>query len=688
LAPGPDVCPRKTCSLAQPSVGWPGFFSFGDQVHERYRVEEILGAGGAGVTYRCMDLINGESTALKVLHGDRQRGTLANRLVIEGEVLELLDHPHIVPFRALHVVGEGPYFLATLHMPGGSLDRFIRQHGPLSPVGAVTAARQLAMALDYVHACGIVHRDLKPANILLEGADPDHPVTCLADFGIARMFRDPRPLLGGLTRTGAFIGTPEYAAPEQVRGEKGIGPAADSFAFGALLHFAVSGEALLDREEIVDWKAFKERSWSPAQRPRLTDLVEAKDAEAADALKLLDSAIDALMHETPSQRLDLGTAAMRFGANPAQLAPIDQPIVAPPTLTGSTAEELDEVFASILDPDALIPRSIVEADTVESLVVPPQLGPSPVADLDGEEVVWPTREQRRNRRHFVFALAAALLVGTAFAHPGGPAALLSPDRAATLGAFGQGIVERFTTEPTAYEARDASEAPASEARTESVRRTRAMPSKRSAQRAAALPIPPPRGKRVEAPSTTAPTVETLSEPAAALPETVGTAPAGDKKILTAAPTVVAVEPVRGWKPRARLSEPIRQPAEEPKEEALGAAMDAWSSSRDDHRPLSEVLRAPEQASRTGLGYEAARQALIDDARAARWLQEARAQDLRVDRMRTAWERAQADARQLHDSEALGSADHDDAIDLDVGILDALFPAAPRIDPMAHSEHCD
>ena len=145
VAPGPDVCSRSGCRSSRPMAGWPGFFKFGEIIDERYRIEEILGAGGAGVTYRCVDMLCGEETALKILHADRERGTLANRLLIEGECLELLEHEHIVPFRALRIVGQGPYYLATLHMRGGSLDRQVKRHGPLSPAGTLELGRQVVL---------------------------------------------------------------------------------------------------------------------------------------------------------------------------------------------------------------------------------------------------------------------------------------------------------------------------------------------------------------------------------------------------------------------------------------------------------------------------------------------------------------------------------------------------------------
>lgn len=503
MAPGPDVCSRATCRRPRPSRGWPGFLDFGHVIDERYEVQRILGAGGAGVTYRCVDHIDDEVAAVKVLHADRKRGTLANRLAIEGEVLEILDHPHIVPFRELRLHGEGPYYLATLHMAGGSLDGWIRRHGPMSPQGAITVGRQLGMALDYVHAGGIVHRDLKPANVLLEEGDGDNPVVRLADFGIARLFREQQPV-AGLTRTGAFIGTPEYAAPEQVRGEKGIGPAADAFALGALLHFVASGEALYRREDIHDWKAFRERRWNAADRPRLTDVVDCDRPEDRRTLALMDEVIDALMHPDPALRLDMATAAMRLGANPAQLAPVDQPAFSPPSLVSSTHDGLgdelealvpiDEDAITASDPPALLGPADSKAATLDLGMrssqpdlpavagsSPAVAGPSPARerrpidtavlddvpvptrdaseDWTDDDLAWPTREVRRDRLHGALALASALMLGLVLAWPGGPGRLIGEDRLAALGAPFDGIGQRLSVEETSYLAQDAATPP-------------------------------------------------------------------------------------------------------------------------------------------------------------------------------------------------------------------------------------
>ncbi len=421
------------------------FLTEGDLVDDRWLVDEILGMGGAGITYRCFDQATGEDVALKYLHPDRRSGVLAHRLAIEGEVLELLNHPHIVPFRALKVGGTGPCYLATAHQSGGSLEAWIRRDGPLSPRAVLAVGRQLALALEYVHAGGIVHRDLKPGNVLIEERDPEAPVVRLADFGIARIYKSARAEMS-ITRTGAFIGTPEYAAPEQIRGEKGIGPAADAFALGALLHYCASGRALLSRRSILDWDAFRAREWKPSDRPRLTSLAET--ADDITFLALLDRVIDSLMSESPSARMEMADAALALGAMHDELAPENQAPLHPPTLVSlhedwSDLDEPQEVDAlEALVPSIEVPTVRDELDeTVPNLaaIVPAPSEPAPRPSLSpasegrgADDVEWPPPAVRRRRRTVRLALLAAVLVVGLLAWPGGLAALVGPEGMAML----------------------------------------------------------------------------------------------------------------------------------------------------------------------------------------------------------------------------------------------------------------
>lgn len=154
------------------------------------------------------------------------------RLAREAEALSRLDHPAIVPL--LEVVEDGEDLLLVMpHLAGGDLADRVRVHGPLPPAQVHALADRLLGALAAAHRAGVVHRDLKPANVLFD----EQGRAYLADFGTAGL----RDATGGLTATGTVVGTPEFMAPEQARGDA-VTAAADVFSLGATLRFAATGE--------------------------------------------------------------------------------------------------------------------------------------------------------------------------------------------------------------------------------------------------------------------------------------------------------------------------------------------------------------------------------------------------------------------------------------------------------------
>lgn len=450
----PTVCPRIGCEARCPEGGWPTYESLDSIIAGRYRVIELLGSGGAGLTYRCLDLSRHEQVAVKVLHADRRNGMLGQRLALEGEILERLDHPNIVPFRSVNVVVDGPAYLATLYMPGGTLSELVRREGAL-PLGSVAElGRQIAVALSYVHDRGIVHRDIKPSNLLLESVDLERLSVRLVDFGIARIVGKSLPT-PDLTQTGVFVGTPEYAAPEQVRGEKGVGPGADCFALGAVLHFAATGESLLRCSSVQEWVARRECDWDPSQRPRIASEVA---SEARPLARLLDEVIDGLMHADPARRARLDEVAERLGAAqldhassvggyfvPSVLCDVPEPVElqqlakvwADPEV-GSSQDELPELLSDswvssftaaeeVVAQEAVTPTLEMEWQPSFSGSDPVQLSPlrtllrspSPRSDLrrdlaEEDRVVWPTPGMRR-RRLGLLVLAALCLLGVSLA---------------------------------------------------------------------------------------------------------------------------------------------------------------------------------------------------------------------------------------------------------------------------------
>jgi hypothetical protein len=206
-----------------------------------YRIEAVAGRGGMGVVYRAWHLGLERPVALKVISpGLASQDEFRARFRRESRLAAALDHPHVLP---IYEAGEsdGVLFIAMRWVDGIDLGRVLVKDGALPLGRAVRLVAQVAGALDCAHSRGLVHRDVKPANVL--GADSDHGY--LADFGLAK--REDTP---GVTETGRWLGTADYAAPEQIEGGK-VGPAADVYALGCVLFAALTGEPPFPRESAV-----------------------------------------------------------------------------------------------------------------------------------------------------------------------------------------------------------------------------------------------------------------------------------------------------------------------------------------------------------------------------------------------------------------------------------------------------
>jgi serine/threonine-protein kinase len=153
------------------------------------------------------------------------------RFLREAEIGRTLNHPNIVRIHERGEVEGVPYFTMEL-VEGKTLDRFVRARGPADPRTAASIVAQVAEALDFAHTKGVVHRDLKPSNIIML---PDGDVKVM-DFGIARARR-----FEGLTATGAFMGTPEYVAPEMIEGS-GTEPRSDLYSLGVIFFELLTGQ--------------------------------------------------------------------------------------------------------------------------------------------------------------------------------------------------------------------------------------------------------------------------------------------------------------------------------------------------------------------------------------------------------------------------------------------------------------
>jgi serine/threonine protein kinase len=199
-----------------------------------YRLEQRIGEGGTAVVYRADHPEHGVC-ALKVLRA-KLRGDPAavKRFLREAEYGARVRHPNAVQ---LHDFGEadGEQFLAMEWASGEPLSVVIERSGPLPPTEAARVIEQLAGVLTAAHAAGIIHRDLKPENVMYDRASGS---VKLLDFGIARNTDDPAE--ERLTRTGFFVGSLEYVAPEALSGDL-VDARADTYSLATITYYLLSG---------------------------------------------------------------------------------------------------------------------------------------------------------------------------------------------------------------------------------------------------------------------------------------------------------------------------------------------------------------------------------------------------------------------------------------------------------------
>jgi predicted Ser/Thr protein kinase len=204
-----------------------------------YRVEAELGRGGQAIVYRATQMSLQRVVALKVVSPQYASDEgFMERFKREGISAASLDHPNVVP---VYEAGEsdGVAYLAMKYIDGGSLDDLLRRGGSIPLPRALSILRQIAEALDYAAGRGFIHRDVKPANVLLGPGDHVY----LTDFGLARALEGSR-----ITRTGVWMGTLEYIAPEQIRGSE-VTPAADRYAFAVVAYEMLTGRPPFQRED-------------------------------------------------------------------------------------------------------------------------------------------------------------------------------------------------------------------------------------------------------------------------------------------------------------------------------------------------------------------------------------------------------------------------------------------------------
>ena len=256
-----------------------------------FRIESVLGHGGMGTVYVAEQPSPARKVVLKLLRPELSSDAgFRRRFIHESEAAASTEHPNIVP---IYSAGEadGVLYIAMRFVEGEDLRELIARDGPAPPERAVEIVSQVASALDAAHARGLVHRDVKPSNVLLDRQGNAY----LSDFGLIKRSQ----VDSGLTETGQFMGSIEYCAPEQIRGEQ-VDGRADVYSLACVLFEAVAGRPPFRRDrEIATLYAHLEQ-----EPPVLSSVASSSNDE-------LDVVVAKGLAKAPSERYETAGAFAR-----------------------------------------------------------------------------------------------------------------------------------------------------------------------------------------------------------------------------------------------------------------------------------------------------------------------------------------------------------------------------------------
>ncbi|HYH60834.1 MAG TPA: protein kinase [Solirubrobacterales bacterium] len=348
-----------------------------------HRIEAEIGRGGMGVVYRARHLVLDLPRALKVLAeplagDDRFRA----RFRREARLAAGLDHPGVVK---VHHAGEeeGRLYISMSLIDGPELGQLVADSGPLDPARVGRLIGQIAAGLDAAHAAGLIHRDVKPSNVVLELRSGSENAV-ITDFGLARILDDA----SGLTLSGDFLGSVDFAAPEQIEGS-GTDARTDVYSLGALAYFLLTGSAPFAGRS----SAAKLVAHVNAERPRPSEAGAPVSATA-------DEAVMRAMSTDPAERFP---TAGRFAEilGPALASPAaSRPQAAKPNwMVGALVVIIAAIAVTVLlalggEPDGKGParRAVAEGPgRVEATI---RVGNGPTALVTGGGTTWVAARDR------------------------------------------------------------------------------------------------------------------------------------------------------------------------------------------------------------------------------------------------------------------------------------------------------
>jgi serine/threonine protein kinase len=226
-----DVTADIQAAFADPLLG---------QTLSGYRIDERIGTGGMGIVYRASQPLIGKSVAIKVLRPEiASDPEQMKRLLDEARAVTAIHHRGIIDIYGFGQLPDGRQYIVMEHLVGATLEDVLGSDGKIGFADALALLDEILSALSGAHAAGVIHRDLKPSNIFLAQQTDGGQYVKLLDFGLAKRAKPGKT--SKQTRISLMVGTPEFMAPEQARGEP-VGPTTDLYSLGVIAFQMITGQ--------------------------------------------------------------------------------------------------------------------------------------------------------------------------------------------------------------------------------------------------------------------------------------------------------------------------------------------------------------------------------------------------------------------------------------------------------------